>query len=510
MADFQLDARPYFQVLHNLLRQDGLDYDEDLTADTVEWVRSNSSLLRKITTTAEWGVVTAFYAHWDAHRVAPDRKMIGELVHAKQKCEPMLDVLSGYDHHAGDLEVVPALNLDMYMDQRKEDYEKAKLAKTLNNALDIAIGSVQMNDKAKTVYTGPRDAMKYLHQRMQEGILMGDRPTIGGDTATVGCRDVARRIDLAATRPGNIIRTLTPMDRSFRIGPDQGIRFVGVLGSTNHGKSAMLFQLAYTAALAQYRVLFVPRECSVSDAWQRFVWLHAATIGLIDRLPPIDKATEYGHATAEHVAAIQVIESDMIARGFQIDIRSASDWPSIQRSVEVVQNHDPYDMLVVDYIAHLHTMGRNEKDEMKEIYRSAQALSQDYADGRGLVVLTALQANKAGEEEAAEGDVLARGIYTHVGAIYEHTFAAHDLDALVGVWSGDGVKEHGLSRISCIKARAKHFQPFWMRRDPRSLGLAFISDRETAERVTRGYVSSPETKPQPMSQELTDMEALLV
>lgn len=451
----------------------------------------------------------AFYAHWDAHKIAPDRTMMDTLLHQRQKCEPMLDVMSEYDKHAEDLEQVPVLNLDMYLDQRKEDYEKYKLNRVLSLATDITVGAVPMNDKAKSIYTGPRDAMKYLHQSFQEGILLDDTKSQGGDTATEGIKSVARRIAQAAEGYGNVISTLTPIDAAMAIGPEASIKYVGIVGFSNQRKSTLLFTLAYQAAERGYKVLFIPRECSVVDAWMRFVWLHAEHIGRIRDLPRLSDATNPRKLTRQHAKIIAEIGTSMEAAGIRIDVRDCGDWGSISGSVNAHVD-DPYDLLCVDYIAHLDVPGeRDQREGIRGVYRKAQALSLDYERGRGLVVMTPVQANKSAEKVAAEPEPpLEKGVYRRgdIGAIEWHTGAGQDMDAVIGIWSAQDFAAHGLARISCIKSRQLFFEPFFMRVDEASQKMTYITDGE-AQDILGGYRPAEAAPQSSLMKQIADMAA---
>lgn len=67
-----------------------------------------------------------------------------------------------------------------------------------------------------------------------------------------------------------------PIDSAVATGPGQIIRFVGIVGGSNHGKSALLLPILWTMARAGKRVCLVSRECSVKDAWARLTWIHAS------------------------------------------------------------------------------------------------------------------------------------------------------------------------------------------------------------------------------------------
>lgn len=518
LMEFQLDARPFFQILHNLIRQDELDYDRENTAKTVEWVRENAGMLRKVTSPGEFGCVMAFYAHWDKHKIAPDRKMMTELIHSRPQPKTLLDVMDEYDKHVDDLEQVPYLNLGMYLDQRKLDYEKFKLTRTLQIASDIALGSVPMNDKAKTVFTGPRDAMKYLHQRFHEGVLIDDVRAQGGDVATVGVGEVVRQVARAAEGYRNAIPTYTPIDDAMTLGPTETIKYVGIAGFSNQRKSTWLFTLAYQAAERGYRVLFIPRECTIAEADRRFIWLHAARIGRSHELPALVDALNPRYADPKHIDVIREVADDMQRSGVRIETRDCRDWASIRSAV---QSHidDPYAVLAVDYIAHLDTPGeRNQKEGIVNVYRLAQELSISYEGGRGLVVMTPVQVGKTSEKVVASPEhLLDRGVYRlgDLGVIDYHTDEGRGMDALLGIWSGEGIRQAGLARVSCIKSRQMTFEPFYLEVDHASQLMTHVSNEEAARILGQHYAkgsnrrSRAEDKPGPLSQEISDMKAFV-
>src|SRR6185437_7588535 len=290
-----------------------------------------------------------------------------------------------YDGHAEDLELVSHLNLDMYLDQRKLDWEKWKLVATLDKAAMIAVGSVpdvqlSVKSKEKVTLTGPRDALKFLYARVSEGVLLDKTRSVGGDTATDGAASTADRISAAAQGWRNVIPTHTPIDRAMDVGPGATIKYVGLLGFSNQRKSTLLFTLAYQAAAAGYKVLFVPRECSTEDAWDRIVWLHAHTIGRGRELPALANMRDPAFAHRHHPKIVEEIGKDMEARGIRIRVEALGDFGSIKACVEA-HVEDPYDMLCVDYLGHLETPGFKQKlDGLMETFRSAQQLTQDYEE----------------------------------------------------------------------------------------------------------------------------------
>jgi hypothetical protein len=298
----------------------------------------------------------------------------------------------------------------------------------------------------------------------------------------------------------------------MRIGPDNPIKFIGLLGFSNHRKSTLLFTFAFNAAMAGHKVMVVPRECSVEDVWMRFCWLYAAQKGLADQLPDIDKALDNNYARREHRDLIRSLKQQMTEDGFNVDVVSTGEWQTIRGRLENYVDR-PYDMLCVDYMAHLNTpgvSGSHQRDAIVGIFHDAQALSQDYNEGRGLAVVTPLQANKAGEAEVRKPDaVLERGIYRDLGAVDWYTDAGRDMDAVIGIWSGDGLQEHNLAVISCVKSRSRFFRPFYMCIDPKTQMMSEVSDRQAGHIVAGGQIAAPSVEhkeQQQLSDFITSME----
>lgn len=506
MANFELDAKPYFQILHNLIRQSDIEYDAEIAAKTMNWVLENATTLRKITGTAEWGVVMALYAFWDKHKVAPNTKELDLLLREKQQNQGMLDVMVEYEKYRPDLEPASPLGLPLYMDQRKADYEKFQLLRTLDIAGQIVVGSVPMKDK-KVTYTGPRDALKYFHDRLQQGVLIDDAEHHGGDLAKDVIPEVSRRISRAANGFGSSIKTFTPIDEAMSIGPEAELKFVGLAGFTNQRKSTLTFTLAFQAALQGYRVCFMALEGGVENAGLRFAYLYAHHTGRAHLLPRLADALKPRHAKREHANLVHQMREEMQAEGIRIDIRDALDWASIRACVEAHVD-DPFDALFVDYLAHVKIPGarvNERRDAVLEVFRAAQNLSLNY-EKRGLVVFSPLQVRKDAEAAAAAPDgVFDIGIYPlgDIGIIDWYTDAGRDLDALIGVWSGGELREKGLARISCVKSKQEEFQPFFMRVDPHTQMMTYCSDSEAGD-ILAGRVSTRD-QPTCVSPEAADL-----
>lgn len=480
-----LEPRPYFQILHSLCAVGELDWDAEDNLERIQWVKRNWSRLKRCMSSEERGLLRLYMCHHEQHGEVASVRDLDALLRSMPQNAPMLDLLRDYEKdHKADLEVLPASSLSVSLGERESDWDRARVQYALTFASHIVNGSMQdAKDKTK-FWTGPADALKYLSMEMQAGLLLDHREVVGGDTATAGVDSLLERFDSAlAGRTGQIMTGFQPLDDALSIGHTQGCQIKELLmaGFSGHGKSTFLFNAIYNAAAQGFRVLLVPRECSVEQAWDRFVYLHAAATGRARELPRMKKFLRPGFAKPQHRAVFQAIKADMIASGIRIDVLGLNTWDEVERAVEA-HVQDPYDILAVDYLAHLQppagTRTQDTHTAILDTFRKAQALTQNYEKNRGLVVMSPMQTNKTAADAAGQGLPYDKGVYTGIGCLEQYTGAGRDADALIGIWSDDWYKSKGLSKVCCIKSRDDVFEPFFIRLDPHTEAMHFVRNAE--------------------------------
>jgi hypothetical protein len=94
----------------------------------------------------------------------------------------------------------------------------------------------------------------------------------------------------------------------------------------------------------------------------------------------------------------------------------------------------------------------------KQVFRKAQMLSQNFRNGKGLVVITPLQANKDGMDKAAKREGDDCGVYESLAAVDWYTQAAQDMDTVISVWHDANLQMQKLMKLSCLKTKG-HFFP---------------------------------------------------
>jgi hypothetical protein len=263
------------------------------------------------------------------------------------------------------------------------------------------------------------------------------------------------------------------IDEAVAIGPGQPIKFVGILAFTNHCKSTVMRSMAYNMARSGKRILFIAREDSALNTWTQLSFLHSYARPDI-AIPDINVwRNQPQKITPEQQDNLRLLVDDLQygqSVPGEIVVTTHATWSQIAQELEVGLNGKHFDVLMIDYLAHLDTgmSGPKMHDEYKRLFKAAQKLAIDYKGGRGLVVVTPLQSNKTGMAAADQAEGNDWGIYTDLGAVEQYTDAARDMDLVIGVWHKDLLKTHGMIKVSCMKSRENFFQPHFLTIDRRT------------------------------------------
>jgi hypothetical protein len=313
--------------------------------------------------------------------------------------------------------------------------------------------------------TGPTTAQVYLADRRSKR-MDNNRRGLSGDFVE-NLDEVSRGLD-AYQGEGNAdkfrIKTgFKNVDDRVLIGPKHQ-RWIGILGYLNHGKSGFLMSMLYNMARDGANVVFIPREFSVDDSYERFLWMHANIFPEHPMVGLDEWKRGGGTAGVEHWRTKQTMIDHLKNGGLKgsIDVQNIATWEEIEEYIRMRSYKKPVDVLAIDYIGHLEVhpgRGDNDIEARKRVFRKAQMLTQNgiFNDGKGMVVITPLQANKKYYEEAAtrEGDKY--GTYSSAAAVDWYTQAAQDMDLLMSVFSEGEIKEAGQMILHCLKSRGKYF-----------------------------------------------------
>lgn len=455
MADFQLDAKPYFQILHNLIRQGDLDYEPSAAAASINWVRENALTIRRVCNKAESEILVTIYAYWDLHKELPSPLVMQELISEKQKNQPLVDLMEEYAKYQPDLKQVSHMDLHVYLDQRKLDWEKYKLIEVLNAAGQIVVGSLpDSRDKTKS-YTGPRDALKYFHEKVQQGIMLDDVPNRGGllmDTVVSMRADYQER--LQASKNNNLFITTGIPLIDNHLGGLRRKELNGILGYVGQRKSAIMRSIGYHAAKSGFRVLHIPLESDCEEEEVFYTVRHAEhhldprAAGITKK--KVDRALL---STEEHAAFFDNIVPDFQASVGQNIIvytpGASRAWDDVRQIIERENDKQPLDLVLIDYLTMLSTPGaRDDIADKMAIVQDAKRIALTSNKGRGLCILTPVQGNRSGFDDASTS----QGEWRTTG-IAKYSELDKSLDNLFYVWFNDELNSRNEMRMGSCKTR---------------------------------------------------------
>ena len=278
------------------------------------------------------------------------------------------------------------------------------------------------------------------------------------------------------------------IDNITLIGRRQPIRWIGILGYTNHGKSLLLNTMLYNMACHGANVMLCPLEQTLDYTYMSLVWLHYRKVCPDRKLIPLSEWQKLGKMVGHDIwKTVQLILADLregkTLKG-KLVVESAKTWKDVEDKLKLTNKKNKYDVLAVDYIGHLNVTGgkgESDTDKHNKDFAAAMELARDGVDNdkTGLVIITPLQAGKKHWEAVRgyEGDNY--GVYDSPAAVDFYTKAAHDMDCLIGLWhEGDSCLAVSPKQmmVYCLKGRFNmKFPKFKLAIEPES-GLLYDID----------------------------------
>ena len=473
--EYFLDAKPFAEILHMMLRHDGVDeLEHDRLPHAYDWLQQRNPVLRRIMTAAEWAVLSLVWRHWTqsgSQKIAPSRYDVGELIRGEQQCQPLLDALQTYDDYLPDLErdgVLSSGSMELSMVKRREQYERNKMSRICGIASAIAQTGLEVDKKTKLL--GPRDAINYLMKKVQEGILVDDKPAEGGVLAGMLAK-VASGYDIAASlRRANKLFIPTGVNAfDSHLG---GLRYKevnGILGFVGQRKSGLARTIAFNAAKNGFRVLHIPLESDVAEERMIYSVIFAQESGLCGPGSTISKSNvERGHLSDADrrgfFASIEKFEQQ-VAGNIIIRSPQAATWSDVKSIIEQETFDKAIDLVVLDYLTLLGTPGtRDEVADKTAIIQDVKRLAMTANDGRGLCILTPVQGNRQGFTEAANNG----GVWeSH--RIFKYSELEKSLDNVFYVFMNEAMASANQIVVgSCKTRRDKHVPSSLVRVHPAS------------------------------------------
>jgi hypothetical protein len=176
------NSNNFWRLFHCLLSHSTTEEEAIRTKATYAWFGDHLTTLRKISglcSTGDTGEgLELMGVVWTLAASAndlPGLSIVQERVEKLERYEAVLELLKEYKERLPILQLHQAKDLDAVLKDCCDDWEQAAVQSMLQVANRICMGSIPLGKKK---LSGPADALKYLHQRQEKGLLVKPNQTL--------------------------------------------------------------------------------------------------------------------------------------------------------------------------------------------------------------------------------------------------------------------------------------------------------------------------------------------
>jgi RecA/RadA recombinase len=459
--NLELDNQKYFKLLHAMLRDDSSPNDPERSRSVMLWAANKGVSLTRTLTFAQRRLMSMAVGFFRSNQQAPSFAILNERVNAADKGDDMAALLKEYKD-SGEFPEFTAHDAEPLFQDISSEWKRAQFTQMLHEALAINTSGIPGDPKKKTEdMRGPDDARMYLMKEMQSGMFVPEFANQGGSMADVAdqlTEDYARNKD-AARNQSLVIPTGIPVLDEHIGGMRRGTLNL-ILGTAGQRKSALARTIAYNAACANFRVLFIPLEINFKDELANFGIIHSQNSEYFHNPPEISvKRFQDGKLTEAEEAVLQDVVDDLKeSLSDKLIIRQLADttWENIRSTIEIENFIRPVDLVVIDYIGLVDTRQHRDKTlAINDIAVQMKQMALHFPNGRGgLAIVTPAQGSRAGYNEAKAND----GAWEKTG-IYMYSELEKSADIIFYTYYPIELQMNGNIKIGTCKSRSSPDAP---------------------------------------------------
>jgi len=425
----------WWRLFHSLLRH-GRDEAELARSKAVwSWMSDHYLPLKKIAIGERMDLLSAVWSVANETGELPSYEIVLERVQGMEKNAEPLDALKDYKAQLSNLHVHAPEDLVSVLKDCCADWERLRIYHVLNKANQICQGSEEMGEgKNRKTWSGPRDSVNYLMMQLEEGVLVDSSQSTKPIIVQNESEDVGEHFWEIMTQP----RLETGIPNFYIERKD----FVGILGYLGSGKSTVGRFILYQLALAGFNVLDISLENSQITERDKFVLLHAHNPkfgGEFDNSISYRKVLE-GIRT-QTLTRQQVAEMNFVGKDFKETVEGRLiiqqpqfySWDSIRTFIEMQHAINPLDVCMIDYLSMIDPPTKSYDDQrvkMSAMVKAVRSYGLHFDGGRGLCIISPVQANEAGRDKATDED----GVYKS-SAINNDKELGRSMTVILGVFN---------------------------------------------------------------------------
>src|SRR5271166_5047193 len=341
-------AGNWWRLFHSLLRHGNDQAERDRSTATWDWMFDNYLTLKKVAMGARFDLLSAVWnLAQDNGGKLPSYEAVLERVQVMEKNEDPLDLLKNEYRSQTNLVVHAPDDLSAKLKDCCTDWERLRIYHALNKTNQICQGSEELGvGRDKKVWTGPKDAIKYLVREMEDGLLINS-------TQTLKPIDVKKDARLG---PEEYLQSLQipKLESGFEQFYIERQDFVGILGYLGGGKSTMERFILYKMAECGRNVLHISIENNQTIERDKFVLLHAHNPKFGGSYDALTYAKKHKKQLTPELLEQWMAVADDFENNFKgrIIIRKpgVATWEHLKTMIETEDSLAKLDAVGIDYI----------------------------------------------------------------------------------------------------------------------------------------------------------------
>jgi hypothetical protein len=458
MADNTISVLPtptFWELFHSMLRRKADDEGEKIRAGgCCKYLVENEVDIRKLLSETEAHLLMIVKGIYEGSQngSAPRYAAVASHVKASENSK-LEDVLEDYEaqmktlgvHDAGDLKsILVRLDEEVRVSSFLQEIEVAKRIATTGQKFKVKGG--------EELRKGATAAITHLMKRMDATNLLGVTGRTRGSLKSSSSEIMTiynENLQVDGLR-AKIPTGLPQIDDiiSFKRG-----QFVGILGYAGMRKTSLARSWAYNAASMGFNVLHITFEQSYDEELIQYALMHSRHPKFGGEYVLTSKDFDNGDLKPpqERFLFSTVLPDLKTLRG---DIlieqpTSGSTWEAVKSLIHARNMTTKLDMVVIDYLTLVTPKSlANAKDEMNEIIKDCKNFALTFDNGAGLLIVTPVQGNREGKEEAGKHD----GQWEMTG-VFQYSEFDKSVDTMLSVYLDDDLKAIGEVLIGTAKSR---------------------------------------------------------
>ena len=431
----------FWRIFHNLIRHDDTPDEVQRATYACEWLSENGLRLRKICSPQQTEIISCIGQFWFKQKTAPSYKILRETLERNSIVMGVVDVIAEYEAVEG-LQLYELSDLGQLLTDFQEEWKRERLAGVIKTVRAIN-NSSWTDPTSKKVYSGASDALKYLLQQIETGVIMTNNQSLSGALNDMAGEIMSIYEKNKADRMAGSIRIMTGIAAIDICVPIKRGDCVGVLGYAGQRKSTLCRTFAYNAAVQGFNVLHVTLEQTYDEERIIYALIHSADKRFASYgIQPTKKRFDDGLLTTEEEKFLKEVvlpdlEQNLLGRLIIRQPTDGSSWSNIKMMAEMTNQTTPLDMLFVDYLTITATASTyDSKAEMEMNIKDAKQTALQFDNGRSIVFLTPIQGNRKGYDEAKDTggvwDITGINQYSEFDKSFDTIFTTFLGDALPG------------------------------------------------------------------------------